>query len=106
VQAQELLAFVLDKLDDMKAKDIVSLDVREKSNVTDSMVICSGTSNRHTRSIADHLAKEAKKAGISVLGIEGSGSGEWVLIDLGDVIAHVMQEESRSFYQLEKLWSV
>ncbi len=62
MQAQELLAFVLDKLDDMKAKDIVSLDVREKSNVTDSMVICSGTSNRHTRSIADHLVKEAKKS--------------------------------------------
>ena len=56
--------------------------------------------------LADHLAKEAKKAGISVLGIEGEASGEWVLIDLGEVIAHVMQEESRSFYQLEKLWSV
>ncbi len=105
MQAQELVAFVIDKLDDMKAKDIVSLDVREKSNVTDTMVICSGTSNRHTRSVADYLVKEAKKAGISILGIEGEASGEWVLIDLGDVIAHVMQEESRSFYQLEKLWS-
>jgi len=105
VQAQELLSFVLDKMDDMKAKDITSLDVKGKSNVTEAMVICSGTSNRHTRSIADYLVKEAKKAGLSILGIEGTGSGEWVLIDLGDVIAHVMQEESRSFYQLEKLWS-
>jgi len=106
VHAQELIAFVLDKMDDMKARDMTSLDVKGKSNVTEAMIICSGTSNRHARSIADHIVKEAKKAGLAILGVEGEGSGEWVLIDLGDVIAHVMQEESRNFYQLEKLWSV
>lgn len=105
MNAQELLTFVLDKMDDMKAKDILSLDVKGKSNVTEAMVVCSGTSNRHTRSIADYIVKEAKQAGLPILGIEGTGSGEWVLIDLGDVIAHIMQEESRNFYQLEKLWS-
>jgi ribosome-associated protein len=105
VQTNELIAFILDKIDDMKAKDIVSLDVRNTSNVAEYMVVCSGTSNRHTRSVVDHLHKEAKKAGICVLGIEGEKSGEWVLIDLGDVVVHVMQEETRQFYQLEKLWA-
>ncbi|MEH8020043.1 ribosome silencing factor [Rheinheimera metallidurans] len=89
----------------MKGRDIITLDVRGKSSVTDFMIVCSGTSNRHTRSIADYIAAEVKKAGIETLGIEGQGSGEWVLLDLDDVVVHVMLEESRNFYQLEKLWS-
>ncbi|MEW5680885.1 MAG: ribosome silencing factor [Pseudomonadota bacterium] len=105
MQTTELVSFIQDKIDDMKGRDIVTLDVRGKSSVTEFMIICSGTSNRHTKSIADYVAAEVKKAGINALGIEGQSSGEWVLLDLGDVVVHVMLEDSRSFYQLEKLWS-
>jgi ribosome-associated protein len=105
VQTTELVSFIQDKIDDMKGRDVVTLDVRGKSSVTEFMIICSGTSNRHTKSIADYVAAEVKKAGINALGIEGQSSGEWVLLDLGDVVVHVMLEDSRSFYQLEKLWS-
>jgi ribosome-associated protein len=96
---------VVDKLDDMKGRDIIQLDMKGKSSETEFMVICSGTSNRHTRSVAAYLVNEARKAGLHILGTEGDRSGEWVLIDLGDVVVHVMQEESRQFYQLEKLWA-
>ena len=104
MQTNELVAFVVDKVDDMKARDIVTLDVRGKSSVTEFMVICSGTSSRHAKSIAGYLAQEVKKQGIQPLGIEGEASGEWVLLDLDSVVVHVMQEESPYFYQLEKLW--
>ncbi|WP_245217588.1 ribosome silencing factor [Rheinheimera maricola] len=100
-----MVSFIQDKIDDLKGRDIVTLDVRGKSSVTEFMIICSGTSNRHTKSIADYVAAEVKKAGINTLGIEGQGSGEWVLLDLDDVVVHVMLDESRTFYQLEKLWS-
>jgi ribosome-associated protein len=104
VQTQALIKFVIDKLEDIKGRDIITLDVHEKSTVTDAMVICSGNSRRHVQSIAENLVVEAKQAELNLLGIEGSNSGEWVLVDLGDVIVHVMQDESRDFYQLEKLW--
>ncbi|WP_418334103.1 ribosome silencing factor [Rheinheimera muenzenbergensis] len=100
-----MVSFIQDKIDDLKGRDIVTLDVRGKSSITQFMVICSGTSNRHTKSIADYVAAEVKKAGIETLGIEGQASGEWVLLDLNDVVVHVMLEETRGFYQLEKLWS-
>jgi ribosome-associated protein len=105
VQSTELKAFVVDKVDDLKAKDVVVLDVTNQSNITDYMVICSGTSKTHVRAIAENLVVQAKAAGIQPLGVEGRDSSEWVLVDLGDVILHVMQESSRDYYQLEKLWS-
>jgi ribosome-associated protein len=105
VQSSELLSFVHGKVDDMKGRDIVTLDVRGKSSITDYMLICSGTSNRHTKSIAAHVEQEVKKHGLTVMGIEGNKTGEWVLLDLGDVVVHVMLDDSRNFYQLEKLWS-
>lgn len=104
MQTNDLVSFVVDKVDDMKARDIITLDVRGKSSITEYMVICSGTSNRHTKSIAGYLAQEVKKMGVQPLGIEGEASGEWVLLDLDSVVVHVMLEESRQFYQLEKLW--
>jgi len=104
LQTTELLDFAFDKIDDMKARDIVKLDVIGKSNITDYMIVCSGNSKRHVLSIADNVNKEAKAAGIEPLGFEGRDVGEWVIVDLGDVIVHVMQEQSRDFYQLEKLW--
>ncbi|MCC5852455.1 MAG: ribosome silencing factor [Alkalimonas sp.] len=105
MQSSELLNFVQQKVEDMKGRDIVTLDVRGKSSITDFMLICSGTSNRHTKSIADHVALASKEAGIAIMGIEGDKAGEWVLLDLGDVVVHVMLDDSRNFYQLEKLWS-
>lgn len=104
MQTSDLVSFVADKVDDMKARDIVILDVRGKSSVTEFMVICSGTSNRHTKSIAGYLTQEVKKRGTQPLGVEGEATGEWVLLDLDSVVVHIMLEESRQFYQLEKLW--
>ena len=102
--SKQLLAFALDKIDDMKARDVIQLDVTGTSDVTDYMIVCSGTSRRHVLSIADNLAKEARHAGEEPLGYEGQSDGEWALVDLGDVIVHVMQDQARSYYDLEKLW--
>ncbi|PJG59190.1 ribosome silencing factor [Aeromonas cavernicola] len=104
MQGQELHAFIIDKIDDMKGRDIITLDVRGKSSITDTMIVCSGNSNRHVCAIANHLASEARLAGLDLLSVEGQLTGEWVLVDLGAIIVHVMQDEYRDFYQLEKLW--
>ncbi|HLV49220.1 MAG TPA: ribosome silencing factor [Aliidiomarina sp.] len=104
MQAEALRDFIIDKADDLKARDIRVLDVRKKSDIADFLVICSGNSKTHVRSIAGHIGLAAKNAGLAPLGTEGEIDGEWVLVDLGDVIVHVMQDEIRDFYQLEKLW--
>lgn len=96
---------VINALEDLKAQDIVCLDVAEISSVMDKVVIASGTSSRHAKSVANSVVMSAKEAGIQPLGIEGQQNGEWVLIDLGDIVVHVMQAEAREFYQLEKLWA-
>lgn len=101
----ELQDFVTDKADDMKATDIVTLDVRGKSSITDFMVLCTGNSKRHVSSIAEHVSDEAEAANVPTLGMEGENEGEWVVLDLGDVMLHIMQEEQRQLYQLEKLWN-
>lgn len=102
---EQLQHFVVDKADDMKATDIVTLDVRDKSSITDFMVLCTGNSKRHVSSIAEHVADEARAANVNTLGMEGENEGEWVVLDLGDVMLHIMQEEQRQLYQLEKLWN-
>ncbi len=104
LQREQLKDFLADKADDMKAQDIVTLDVQGKSSVTDYMIICTGTSKRHVVSIADHVASEVKKAGLEPLGLDGEAEGEWVVLDMGTSMVHVMQEEHRELYQLEKLW--
>ena len=101
---QSLQDFIIDKIDDLKGKDIVTLDVRGKSSITDYMIICTGTSNRHVASIAGHILDEAKKQGHLVLGSEGQNDADWVVVDMDSVIVHIMQEESRQLYELEKLW--
>ncbi|WKE66629.1 ribosome silencing factor [Gallaecimonas kandeliae] len=105
MNGEQLKDFVVDKADDLKAVDIKALDVRGKSSVTEFLVVCSGTSRTHVNAIAENVVTEAKHAGLQPLGIEGKAGGEWVLVDLGDVVLHVMQEQTRDFYQLEKLWS-
>lgn len=100
----ELHDFIVDKLDDLKSKDIVKLDVRGKSPITDYMIICTGTSSRHILSIAEHLIQSVKQIGILPLGSEGKAGTDWIVVDLGDIIVHVMQEDSRQLYELEKLW--
>ncbi|MGR5154440.1 ribosome silencing factor [Photobacterium swingsii] len=105
MQVQELHDFIVDKVDDIKAQDIVTIDVRGKSSITDFMVLCTGTSNRHVSSIADHVNKESKLIDFPPFGISGEDDSQWVIVDMGDVMLHIMQEDSRSLYQLEKLWS-
>ena len=105
MQGKELQDFIVDKLGDIKAKEIVVIDVRGKSDITDCMIICSGTSNRHVRSIADKVAEEARHAGVMPFGVDADKDAEWILVDLGEVMVHVMQDEIRDRYQLEKLWS-
>lgn len=83
MQGQTLQSFVIDKVDDLKAQNIIAIDVRGKSSITDCMVICTGTSNRHVISIADHLVQESRAAGMMPLGTDGKDAGEWVVVDLG-----------------------
>jgi ribosome-associated protein len=101
-----LLRTVHDAIENLKAKDVVEIDVRGKSSVTDYMVIASGTSTRHVKSIADEVVKFAKNLDVMPLGVEGEREAEWVLVDLGDVIVHVMLPRVREFYALERLWTV
>ncbi len=91
-------------LQDVKAKDIIELDVSSISNVADAIVIASGTSTRHVKALADNVAEEARKAGFRPIGIEGERDAEWILIDLGYVVVHVMLPTARKFYDLESLW--
>ncbi|MEM6160039.1 ribosome silencing factor [Erwinia sp. P6884] len=105
MQGKALQDFVIDKIDDLKGQDIVAVNVQGKSSITDCMIICTGNSTRHVASIADHVMQESRAAGLKPLGIEGKVTSDWVVVDLGDVIVHVMQEESRRLYELEKLWS-
>ena len=97
---------VLAALEELKAKDINEIDIRAKASFADLLFIASGTSTRHVKSIADEVVKFVKKAGMMPLGIEGEKEAEWVLVDLGDVVVHVMLPRIREFYGLERLWSV
>ena len=97
---------VIAALESLKAKDVREIDVRERTSIADLLVIASGTSARHVKSIADEVTRFAKRAGVLPLGVEGEQEGEWVLVDLGDVIVHVMLPRVREFYGLERLWAV
>lgn len=105
MQTEALKELVIDTLEEMKAQKIVVLDVEDISSITDIMIIASGTSNRQVKSIADRVVEKAKQNNCPVLGVEGADAAEWVLVDLGDVVVHVMQNKVREFYQLERLWS-
>ncbi len=93
-------------LEDIKAKDIEVLNTSKISDLFDRVIIATGDSNRHVKSLARNVHDKAKEAGAQVIGIEGEESGEWVLVDLGDIVVHVMQPVVRSYYNLEELWKV
>jgi len=101
---EQLQQLVVSSLEDFKAADITVIDVSGKNPLTERMVIATGNSTRHVKSMADNLVDNAKAAGNSPLGVEGAGEGEWVLVDLNDVIVHLMLPQTRAFYNLEKLW--
>jgi ribosome-associated protein len=101
---EALEKLVINALENMKAQDIKVIDVSGKSSVTERMIIATGTSTRHVKSIADDVVKEAKDAGMPPLGSEGEDAADWVLVDLNDVVVHVMLAQTRDFYNLEKLW--
>ncbi len=97
---------IINALENLKGQEIVTLDVSQLSDVMDTLIIASGTSSRHARSLAENLVEETKKAGFRALGIEGLETGDWVLVDYGDTVVHVMQDETRNYYELEKLWTM
>lgn len=105
MEPEQLRDLVIGALEDMKAVDVRVLDVREATAITDFMVVASGTSDRHVKSLADNVLGKAREAGIKPLGVEGDSGAEWILVDLRDVVLHIMLPRIRDFYNLEKLWS-
>ena len=101
---KELIDIVLQALDDVKAIDVVVFEVSKLTSISDYMIIASGKSKRQVAALADKVVESAKENGVKPLGIEGKTEGEWVLVDLGDIIVHIMYPETREYYQLEKLW--
>ena len=106
LQAEKIKDLAVTALEDMKAMDMVVLDVRNMTGITDYMIIASATSGRHLKALTDAVVEQSRLAGHRPLGVEGELTGEWAVVDLGDVIVHVMMPKARDFYQLEKLWRV
>lgn len=106
MQALEIAALAEQALADLKAQNIQRLDVRELTDIADYLIIASGTSNRQVKALADNVLLKAKQAGVSLIGVEGADTAEWILVDFADVVVHVMQPATREFYDLERLWSV
>lgn len=104
-KSSEMLALVLESLEEDKAEDVVSIDLTGKTPIADHMVVASGRSQRHVGAVADHLVRRLKEAGFGTSQVEGMKQGDWVLIDGGDVVIHVFRPEVREFYRLEKMWS-
>lgn len=104
LKSESIRDFVVFELDELKARDVRVLDVRDMTSITDLMIVASGTSDRHVQALADTVVQRAKKEGANVLGVEGEQLSEWILVDLGDVVVHLMQPRIRDFYNLEKLW--
>lgn len=102
---QKLVLTINVALDDMKAVEIAEMNIREISSIADMMIVASGNSSRHVKAIADTVIEKAKEAGFRPIGVEGTDIAEWILLDFGDVIIHIMLPKTREFYDLEKLWS-
>lgn len=104
MQPKSLTTLIIKALEELKGLDIVTLTVKDVSTVTDAMIVCTGTSNRHVKSLAENVVQKVKAKKILPLGVEGTQDSEWILIDLGDVMVHVMQQRVRDYYGLEELW--
>ena len=105
MQTDRLQKLVMDSMLDLKALDPVVINVSELTDVTDKLIIASGTSNTHVRALAENVCNKTKELGLKPLGVEGKESGDWVLVDFGDLVVHVMLPATREFYSLEKLWN-
>lgn len=101
-----VISLVVAALEDLKGVDVITIDIAAKSSIADAMIIATGTSQRHVNALAENVRTAAKAAGHPPLGVEGDSASDWVLVDLGDAIVHIMTAEKRDFYELEKLWSV
>jgi ribosome-associated protein len=106
MRTKQLTDLAVAALEEIKAKDITVLDVRKLTTITDMMIVASGTSTRQVKALADNVVERAKAAGCRPLGVEGEREAEWILVDLADVVVHVMLPSTRDFYQLEKLWGM
>ena len=101
----KLQQVAISALEDIKARDIAAFDVRQQTSLYDTLVIASADSNRQVKALANHVRDKLKEAGATILGVEGEETGEWVLVDAGDIVVHVMQPAVRTYYNLEELWS-
>lgn len=106
MHTEELLQLVIKTLEDNKAIDITNLDVSTLTNSMDAMIVCTATSNRHAKSLAQKVIDASKQSGVRPFGVEGEEYGEWILIDLSDIVVHIMLKEQREFYNIEKLWAM
>ena len=104
MKTEQLQQLAIEALEDLKALDLVTLDVRSLTTIADAMIICSGRSSRHVKSLAESVATKAKASQIKYIKMEGEREGEWAIVDLADVVVHVMQPSAREFYNLEDLW--
>lgn len=105
IKAEALLSLVVNAAEDKKAHDVIALNLKEISLVADYFVICSGNSDTQVQAIASEVRKQAEQKGVRIRGIEGMDTARWVLIDMGDVVAHIFHREEREFYSIERLWS-
>lgn len=105
MKLEKQINLITESLDELKAEDIIAINVINQSSDMEAIIVASGRSTQHTKGIANNVKIEAKRQGMKVLGIEGLESGEWVLVDLAEVIVHIMTYDTRDFYKLEKLWS-
>lgn len=106
MQTHELLTLITAELDQRKGQSITVINVKDKSSVTDFMILVTATSERHGQALSNYVTIKIKEQGLKPLGIEGSQGSEWVLLDLGDIVLHIMTTQARALYQLEKLWSI
>jgi ribosome-associated protein len=104
MSVETLKAIVIDALEDIKAQEILEIDVHDKTSIADYMIIASGTSSRHLQALVENVSVKAKEKGFEPLGKEGDSGSEWVLIDFGDIVVHVMTPATRAYYDLERLW--
>jgi ribosome-associated protein len=104
--SKDLINIVINALEEVKGQDITTLNVSDLTDVMDTMVVASGNTNRQVKALANNVVEDCKKAGFQPIGVEGMDTAEWVLVDFGDIVVHVMQPTTREFYDLEKLWSV